>query len=92
MKKDIKETYFGLSKDQIMHIISSYMDYTNFVELIDTGAPDPKTGKIYTLFGESEIDPDDGTIYQAYELFDSWWDEYIDDERDDQKTLTDEAG
>ena len=84
-KQDIKGTYFGLSKDQIMHIISSYMDYTNFVELIDSGAPDPKTGKIYTLFGESEIDPDDGTIYQAYELFDSWWDEYIDDERDDQQ-------
>ena len=88
MNKNIEETYFGLSKDQIMHIISSYMHYTNFRELIETGAPDPKTGKIYTLFGESEIDRDDGTIYQAYELFDSWWDEYIDDERDDQKTPT----
>ena len=88
MNKNIEETYFGLSKDQIMHIISSYMHYTNFRELIETGVPDPKTGKIYTLFGESEIDRDDGTIYQAYELFDSWWDEYIDDERDDQKTPT----
>jgi hypothetical protein len=84
-KQDIKGTYFGLSKDQIMHIIYSYMDYTNFVELIDTGTPNPKTGKIYTLFGESEIDPDDGTIYQAYGLFDSWWNECIDDERDDQQ-------
>ena len=90
MKEDLS-TYHGLSKETIMHIISSYMHYTNFVELIDTGSPDPKTGKIYTLFGESEIDSGDGTIYQAYELFDSWWDGYIDDERDDQKFLTEEA-
>lgn len=76
MNKDIKETYFGLSKDQIMHIISSYMHYTNFVELIETGVPDPETGKIYTLFGEGE--------QGEHELLDSWWDEYIDDEREDE--------
>ena len=67
------ETYFGLSKHQIMHIIDSYMHYTNFIELIETGVPDPKNGRIYTLFGEGE-----------HELLDSWWDEYIDDEREEQ--------
>jgi hypothetical protein len=73
----IKAKYFGNSADTCMHIISSYLDFSGFGELIEEHptAECNSCDKNLSLLTNGK--------YEALGCFEDWWNEYISDEEGD---------
>jgi hypothetical protein len=73
----IKAKYCGNSADTCMHIISSYLDFSGFGELIEEHptAECNSCDKDLSLLTNGK--------YEALGCFEDWWNEYISDEEGD---------
>ena len=86
--QNLKGKYMGLSAVDCARILQSYFEYTCFYQILEG---DSTTGSWQIDGKDAELPEWTPDVMGNFEY---WWNEYIDDERDDQGTLfeTDEGG